>query len=36
MNSGHFHRALDLLKPLEDDPRGRHFADICREALKEA
>jgi hypothetical protein len=36
MNAGDFRRALDLLASLEDDARIRHFADICRKALKEA
>jgi len=35
MNAGHFRRALDLLIPLEADPRARHFAGICRQALRE-
>jgi radical SAM superfamily enzyme YgiQ (UPF0313 family) len=35
MNAGDFRRALDLLASLEDDARIRHFADICRKALKE-
>jgi radical SAM superfamily enzyme YgiQ (UPF0313 family) len=35
MNAGRLRRALDLLAPLEGDPRARHFADICRQTLKE-
>lgn len=36
MNAGHFGRALDLLAPLEADPRAGHFADLCRQALRGA
>ncbi len=33
MNAGRFRHALDLLVPLEADPRARHFAGICRQEL---
>jgi anaerobic magnesium-protoporphyrin IX monomethyl ester cyclase len=35
MNTGDYRRALDRLAPLENDPRSRHFAGICRQALGE-